>query len=110
MILDASHLADLTKPYEPKAVEARTYAFWEQQGYFRPAIDKGKQPFVVAIPPPNVTGALHTGHALTFTIEDILVRWHRMMGEPTLWLPGTDHAAIATNYLLQQQLAKEGIS
>ncbi len=105
-----TELADLTKPYEPKAVEGRTYAFWEGQGYFTPAIDHSKRPFTIMIPPPNVTGALHTGHALTFTIEDVLVRWHRMLGEPTLWLPGTDHAAIATNYLLQQQLAREGIS
>jgi valyl-tRNA synthetase len=105
-----TELADLTKPYDPKAVEGRTYAFWEGQGYFTPAIDHSKRPFTIMIPPPNVTGALHTGHALTFTIEDILVRWHRMLGEPTLWLPGTDHAAIATNYLLQQQLAREGIS
>ncbi|HLQ35704.1 MAG TPA: valine--tRNA ligase [Chloroflexota bacterium] len=105
-----TELADLTKAYDAKAVEARTYAFWEGQGYFTPKPDHSKKPFTIMIPPPNVTGALHTGHALTFTIEDILVRWHRMLGDPTLWLPGTDHAAIATNYLLQQQLAREGIS
>src|SRR5712691_7277164 len=105
-----NELADLTKAYDAKAVEARTYAFWEGQGYFTPKPDHSKKPFTIMIPPPNVTGALHTGHALTFTIEDILVRWHRMLGDPTLWLPGTDHAAIATNYLLQQQLAREGIS
>ena len=102
--------ADLTRPYEPKAVEPRTYAFWEQQGCFRPHIDPERTPFVIAIPPPNVTGALHTGHALTFTVEDILVRWHRMRGDPTLWIPGTDHAAIATNYLLKRQLESEGRS
>lgn len=105
-----SELADLTKPYEPKAVETRTYAFWEEQGYFTPKLDPSKKPFTIAIPPPNVTGALHTGHALTFTIEDIFARWHRMLGDPTLWLPGTDHAAIATNFLLKQQLAREGVS
>ena len=103
-------LADLSRPFDARAVEQRTYAFWERQGYFTPAIDPTKRPYTIMIPPPNVTGALHTGHALTFTIEDILVRWRRMSGDPTLWLPGTDHAAIATNYLLQQQLAREGIS
>ncbi|HEY8693573.1 MAG TPA: valine--tRNA ligase [Chloroflexota bacterium] len=105
-----SELADLTKPYDPKAVEARTYAFWEGQGYFRPAIDRAKKPFTIMIPPPNVTGVLHTGHALTLTIEDILIRWHRMMGDPTLWLPGTDHAALPTNFLLRQHLEREGVS
>jgi valyl-tRNA synthetase len=110
MAQQAGTLADLNKPYEPKAVETRTYAFWERQGYFRPTIDRSKQPFVIVIPPPNVTGALHTGHALTLTIEDILVRWHRMLGEPTLWLPGTDHAALPTNLLVRQQLESEGIS
>ena len=65
-----TELADLTKPYDAKAVEGRTYAFWEQQGYFTPKIDASKQPFTIMIPPPNVTGALHTGHALTLTVED----------------------------------------
>ncbi|HEU0166258.1 MAG TPA: valine--tRNA ligase, partial [Chloroflexota bacterium] len=107
---ETRQLADLTKPYDPRVVEGRTYAFWEQQGYFAPAIDPAKQPFVVMIPPPNVTGALHTGHALTFTIEDILVRWHRMKGDPTLWLPGTDHAAIATEYLLVRSRREQGLT
>jgi valyl-tRNA synthetase len=105
-----TELADLTKPYDAKAVEARTYAFWEDHGYFTPAIDRSKQPFTIMIPPPNVTGALHTGHALTLTVEDVLIRWHRMRGEPTLWLPGTDHAALPTNFLLRQQLEREGVS
>ena len=103
-------LADLTRPYEPQAVERRTYAFWERLGYFTPTIDPTRRPFVIAIPPPNITGALHTGHALTFTIEDILIRWHRMLGDPALWLPGTDHAAIATEYLVKQALAQEGLT
>ncbi|MBV8086274.1 MAG: valine--tRNA ligase [Chloroflexi bacterium] len=107
---ETRQLADLTKPYDPRAVEGRTYAFWEDQGYFAPTIDASRPPFVVMIPPPNVTGALHTGHALTFTIEDILVRWHRMMGDPTLWLPGTDHAAIATEYLLVRSLRNQGLT
>src|SRR4051794_31739101 len=101
-------LADLTKPYDPKAVETRTYAFWEQHGYFTPEIQPGKQPFTIMIPPPNVTGALHTGHGLTMTIEDILIRWHRMLGEPTLWVPGTDHAGIATQNVVAREIAKHG--
>ncbi|MBV9119727.1 MAG: valine--tRNA ligase [Chloroflexi bacterium] len=105
-----TELADLNRPFDSRGVEARTYEFWERQGYFTPTIEPGKEPFVIVIPPPNVTGALHTGHALTFTIEDILTRWHRMMGEPTLWLPGTDHAALPTNHLLKRQLESEGIA
>src|SRR5579884_4446859 len=100
----------MARAYDPRSVEDKWYARWQDAGYFQPRIDPARQPFTVIMPPPNVTGELHLGHALTATIEDILVRWHRMLGDPTLWLPGTDHAAIATNYLLQQQLAREGIS
>jgi valyl-tRNA synthetase len=82
--------------------------FWLKQGYFTPRIDPSKKPFVIIMPPPNVTGELHLGHALTATLEDIMVRWHRMRGEPTLWLPGTDHAGIATQVVVEQQLAKQG--
>ncbi|MDE3074751.1 MAG: class I tRNA ligase family protein, partial [Chloroflexota bacterium] len=71
--MTTNQLADLTRPYEPGAVEPRTYAFWERLGYFAPRIDRARKPFTIAIPPPNVTGALHTGHALTFTIEDVLI-------------------------------------
>ena len=94
--------------YEPSAVEGRWYPLWEERGYFRadPAA-KGK-PFSIVIPPPNVTGALHWGHALDNTLQDILIRMKRMDGCNTLWLPGTDHASIAVHVILERQLAAEG--
>jgi len=101
---------DLPKAYEPKEVEDRIYRFWLEKGYFTPKIELGKEPFVIIMPPPNVTGELHLGHALTATLEDIMIRWHRMKGEPCLWLPGTDHAGIATQVVVEQQLAQEGVS
>lgn len=100
--------ADLTQPYEASRIEAHLYAWWEACGFFKPRPDDSKKPFVIAIPPPNVTGVLHTGHGLTNTIEDILVRWHRMLGQPTLWVPGTDHAGIATQNVVEKMLYKEG--
>jgi valyl-tRNA synthetase len=99
----------MPKAYEPGKVEARWYQFWREKGYFKPRIDLGKKPFVIIMPPPNVTGELHVGHALTATLEDIMTRWHRMKGEPTLWLPGVDHAGIATQVVVEQMLAKEGL-
>ena len=81
-----------------------------ERGYFTPEVDPSKKPFVVIMPPPNVTGDLHLGHALTMFIQDILVRWHRMMGEAALWLPGKDHAGIATQVVVERQLANEGTS
>ena len=101
---------DIPKAYNPQDVEGRIYAFWENGGYFAPAIVPGKQPFVIMMPPPNVTGELHLGHGLTAAVEDVLARWHRMLGEPTLWLPGKDHAGIATQWVVEQQLAREGTS
>jgi len=101
---------DISKVYEPGKVETKWYDFWLKEGYFTPKIEPGKKPFVIIMPPPNVTGELHLGHALTTTLEDIMVRWHRMKGEPTLWLPGVDHAGIATQVVVEQQLSKEGIS
>ena len=100
--------ADLDKPYNAHAVEQPLYAWWEQHGFFQPHLAEGREPFTMVIPPPNVTGRLHTGHGLTMTIEDILIRWHRMLGDPTLWLPGTDHAGIATQNVVERELAKEG--
>jgi valyl-tRNA synthetase len=94
-------------PFDPKAVEERTYASWLDAGYFKPRWTPGKSPFVMTMPPPNVTGELHIGHALTIAIEDALVRWHRMMGEPTLWVPGRDHAGIAGQLVVERQLAQE---
>jgi len=98
---------EIPKAYEPGKIEQKWYDFWFKQGYFTPKIDPNKKPFVIIMPPPNVTGELHLGHALTATLEDIMVRWHRMKGEPTLWLPGTDHAGIATQVVVEQQLAKQ---
>jgi len=100
---------EMPKAYEPGIVEKKWYDFWMNRGYFTPVIDKTKKPFVIIMPPPNVTGDLHMGHAMPATIEDIMTRWHRMMGEPTLWLPGIDHAAIAAQVVVERQLAKEGI-
>ena len=101
---------EMAKSYDPRATEDRVYEFWESRGYFKGRIDESKQPFCIIMPPPNVTGELHVGHALTDTVEDILIRWHRMLGDPTLWIPGVDHAGIATQNVVEKQLAKEGIS
>jgi valyl-tRNA synthetase len=100
---------EMPKAYEPQKVEQKWYKFWLENGYFTPKIDPEKKPFVIIMPPPNVTGELHIGHALTATLEDIMIRWHRMKGEPTLWLPGVDHAGIATQVVVEQMLAKEGL-
>ncbi|MCI0795228.1 MAG: valine--tRNA ligase [Chloroflexi bacterium] len=101
---------EIPKAYDPQAVEQRIYQFWMDGGYFTPEIDKAKQPFTVIMPPPNVTGELHMGHALTTALEDMMVRWHRMQGEPTLFLPGSDHAGIATQVVVERMLAADGVS
>ncbi len=101
---------ELPKAYEHKEVEDRIYQFWLEKGYFTPKIDPAKKPFVIIMPPPNVTGELHLGHVLPATLEDIMIRWHRMKGDVTLWLPGTDHAGIATQFVVERQLADEGIT
>ncbi|MFC1993467.1 valine--tRNA ligase [Chloroflexota bacterium] len=100
---------EMPKAYEPGKVEAKWYKFWLEKGYFTPKIDPDKEPFVIIMPPPNVTGELHIGHALTVTLEDIMTRWHRMKGEPALWLPGVDHAGIAAQVVVEQLLAEEGL-
>ncbi|MBI4358651.1 MAG: valine--tRNA ligase, partial [Candidatus Omnitrophica bacterium] len=100
--------AELASRYNSKDVESKWYAIWEKQGYFAPKRDPTKKPFVIVIPPPNVTGILHMGHALNNTIQDILIRWKRMQGNPTLWVPGVDHAGIATQNVVEKKLAKEG--
>ncbi|CAM8973517.1 unnamed protein product [Rhodiola kirilowii] len=91
------------------AAEERIYKWWESQGYFKPTSERGSDPFVIPMPPPNVTGSLHMGHAMFVTLEDIMARYHRMQGRPTLWLPGTDHAGIATQLVVEKMLASEGI-
>ena len=101
---------DFPKTYNPSLVEGPLYQSWMEKGYFTPTIDSEKTPFVIIMPPPNVTGELHQGHALMATVEDTLVRWHRMLGEPTLWLPGTDHAGIATHVVVEGELAQEGLT
>ena len=108
MTTRTENLARIPKVYDPTEIEGRIYKFWLDNGYFTPSIQEGKQPFVIIMPPPNVTGELHLGHALTAAAEDALIRWHRMMGDPTLWLPGSDHAGIATQVVVERQLAKEG--
>jgi valyl-tRNA synthetase len=99
----------MPKAYEPGKVEQKWYRFWLEKDYFTPKIEPEKKPFVIIMPPPNVTGELHIGHALTATLEDIMTRWHRMKGEPTLWLPGFDHAGIAAQVVVEQTLAEEGL-
>ncbi len=100
--------SEMSKAYDHRQVEERLYRFWEEGGYFRPQGGADRPPFVITMPPPNVTGALHLGHAMTAAIEDLLTRWHRMRGEATLWLPGVDHAGIATQNVVERELAREG--
>ena len=100
----------MDKHYDPKAVETKWYAWWEAQGFFHADPARGGEPYCVMIPPPNVTGILHMGHALNNTIQDILVRWRRMEGRNTLWMPGTDHAGIATQNVVEKKLRKDGKS
>ena len=108
-------MAELDKQYNSKQVEEKWYRLWEEKGYFRPASDGvasqvsslKSQPYVIVIPPPNVTGILHMGHALNGSIQDILIRWNRMKGRDTLWVPGVDHAGIATQNVVEKKLAKE---
>jgi len=105
---DRSSDAPISDRYEPAAVEARWYPIWEKHGYFRPEVPSRKKPFSIVIPPPNVTGSLHMGHALDNSLQDIVVRLKRMDGFNTLWQPGTDHAGIATQVVVERQLAAEG--
>jgi valyl-tRNA synthetase len=99
----------LPKAYEPREVEKRWYSFWEQEGLFVAKITDEKRPYSIVIPPPNITGSLHMGHALNNILQDILIRYKRMAGYNTLWVPGTDHAGIATQNVVERQLAAEGL-
>lgn len=96
--------------YDPQSIETELYEWWEKAGFFKPCPPNGQEPFVICMPPPNVTGVLHMGHAMFATIEDILTRYNRMRGRPTLWLPGADHAGIATQLVVEKQLAAEGLT
>ncbi|HEX3886466.1 MAG TPA: valine--tRNA ligase [Phenylobacterium sp.] len=98
----------LEKTFDPKSVEPRLYAAWEASGGFAPIDDPAAEPFSIVIPPPNVTGSLHIGHALNNTLQDVLIRFERMRGKAALWLPGTDHAGIATQMVVERQLAAQG--
>ena len=100
----------LPKAYDPHQVEGRLYEWWERSGYFRATPDPSREPFTIIMPPPNVTGELHLGHAQRAAIEDALIRFHRMKGAATLYLPGTDHAGIATQVVVERQLAAEGLT
>jgi len=101
---------ELSTRYEPAQIEQRWYEFWEKGEFFTPLLDGDRPKFSLVIPPPNVTGRLHIGHALVNTLQDIIVRWKRMSGFNTLWLPGTDHAGIATQMIVDRELQKQGIS
>jgi len=102
-------MEQLSSRYEPAQVEDKLYKLWEEGGFFKAGVNPSKKPFCIVIPPPNVTGILHMGHALNNTIQDILIRYHRMKGEEALWMPGTDHAGIATQNVVEKSIAKEGL-
>ena len=101
---------ELAKSYNPSEVEDRIYDFWIKGNYFHAEVDKDKKPYTIVMPPPNITGQLHMGHALDETLQDILIRWRRMQGYSALWLPGTDHASIATEAKIVEAMRKEGVS
>lgn len=98
---------NIPKVYDPAAVEKKWYAYWEKNHYFHAEVDKNKEAFSIVIPPPNITGQLHMGHALDNTLQDILIRWHRMMGHNTLWMPGYDHAGLATQIKVEEVIKNE---
>ena len=101
---------ELAKSFDPHGIESRWYPFWESSGYFKAGFDPSRQSFSIQLPPPNVTGTLHMGHAYQQTLMDILTRYHRMKGFNVLWQPGTDHAGIATQMVVERQLEAEGTS
>lgn len=103
-------MSNLEKVYDPSTVEERLYKKWMDNGYFHAEVEKDKEPFTIVIPPPNITGQLHMGHALDNTLQDILIRYKRMQGYNTLWMPGTDHASIATEVKIVAKMAEEGLT
>src|SRR5471030_1563575 len=106
--ISAPQPAMLDKTFDPQSVESRLYAKWEAAGVFAPKDDPAAEPYTIVIPPPNVIGSLHIGHALNNTLQDVLIRFERMRGKAALWLPGTDHAGIATQMVVERQLAEAG--
>jgi valyl-tRNA synthetase len=105
-----SEIKNISTTYDPKEFEDRIYKNWEEKGYFTPVIDKKKKPYTIIMPPPNITGELHLGHAFDDTLQDMLIRFKRMQGYCTLWLPGEDHASIATEVKVANELAKQGLN
>ena len=101
---------ELPKTYDPKQVEDRIYQFWMDKGCFKTQRDPEKKPFTIVMPPPNVTGQLHMGHAMDAALQDILIRFKRMQGYAALWVPGVDHAGIATQIKVEEELRKEGLT
>ncbi|MYG00694.1 valine--tRNA ligase [Candidatus Poribacteria bacterium] len=103
-------MTSLPKSYDPKEIESKWYKFWQQNAFFHAEASSDKPPYAIVIPPPNITGSLHIGHALDNTLQDCLIRWRRMQGYNTLWMPGTDHAGIVTELIMERKLAEEGTS
>src|SRR3989344_7265706 len=103
-------MKELSSIYDPKQSEEKIYRLWEESGYFNPDNLAGAKSYTICVPPPNVTGSLHMGHALNAVIQDILIRLRRMQGYKTLWLPGTDHAGIATQNVVEKDLKKQGLT
>ena len=108
--MSVTKIEDLPTVYNASETEESIYKFWEENEFFKADAKSPKKPYSIVIPPPNVTGVLHMGHALDETLQDILVRYHRMSGFETLWVPGTDHAGLATQNVVEKQLAKEGLT
>ena len=100
----------MDKTFDFKNLEPKLYDLWEKSGGFTPKMVVGQKPYTIIMPPPNANASLHIGHALFVTVEDIMVRYHRMKGEPTLWLPGADHAGIATQVSFEKELTKRGLT
>ena len=103
-------MKELEKTYDPSQIEDRLYAEWMEKGYFHAEVNPDKNPYTIVIPPPNITGQLHMGHALDNTLQDILIRFKRMQGYETLWMPGTDHASIATEAKIVEAMREEGVT
>ena len=100
-------MSELPKSYDACEVEKKLYSFWEEGGFFQADPQAERTPFSIVMPPPNVTGVLHMGHALVNTLQDVIVRWRRMLGYEVLWVPGTDHAGIATQTVVERRLQKD---
>ena len=100
---------ELSKSFEPSQIESKWYPIWEKRGYFAAGMNPGKPSFSIQLPPPNITGILHMGHAFNHSVMDSLTRYYRMKGYNTMWLPGTDHAGIATQIIIERQLQEQGL-